>query len=467
MRYLLSILSVFLLISCGTESTPVYTLTTSTNGEGTVSPSSGEFEEGETVTLTSSPNNGWLFDSWSGDGSGTTGTISITMNSDKNVVGNFQRRDYPLTVTVEGEGTVGERIVSQPKTTDYPFETVIELTPIPSDGWRFVEWGGDLSGDEEPIQITIDGEKSVTVTFERTIYLGENGITIMCPYGEVGDIGIVDGVEYEVVDRNLLIQRWEEGRGNFERGVCVSLITNMNEMFNRTPFNQPIGNWDVSNVTDMRSMFSFSQFNQPIGDWDVSNVTRMDFMFSRTPFNQSIGNWDVSNVTHMDFMFSRTPFNQSIGNWDVSSVTSMGSMFFDSPFNQSIGDWNVSNVTNMEYIFWETEFNQTISDWDVSNVTKMTDLFNHTPFNQPIGDWNVSSVTEMEQMFFNSTQFNQPIGEWDVGSVTNMIEMFKDSQFNQNLSNWCVWRITTEPPNFSLDSPLTEENKPVWGTCPD
>ena len=47
-----------------------------------------------------------------------------------------------------------------------------------------------------------------------------------------------------------------------------------------TAFNQPIGNWDVSNVTDMFGMFAGnSVFNQPIGDWDVSNVTNMIICF--------------------------------------------------------------------------------------------------------------------------------------------------------------------------------------------
>ena len=45
-------------------------------------------------------------------------------------------------------------------------------------------------------------------------------------------------------------------------------------------FNQPIGNWDVSNVTDMNGMFDDADaFNQPIGDWDVSNVTNMQVCF--------------------------------------------------------------------------------------------------------------------------------------------------------------------------------------------
>jgi surface protein len=34
--------------------------------------------------------------------------------------------------------------------------------------------------------------------------------------------------------------------------------------------------------------------------------------------------------------------------------------------------------------------------------------------------------------------------------------------FNQNLNNWCVFNIR-EPGNFSLNSPLTVENNPLWG----
>ena len=51
-------------------------------------------------------------------------------------------------------------------------------------------------------------------------------------------------------------------------------------MFECESFNQPIGNWDVSNVTDMSWMFKMHLLStRPIGDWDVSNVTDMDYMF--------------------------------------------------------------------------------------------------------------------------------------------------------------------------------------------
>jgi len=477
-----------LLFSCGTESTPVYTLTTSVNGEGTITPLEGEFDEGEMVTLTGTPKEGWIFSGWEGDWSSTENPTSVTMNSDRNIIGVFERKNYPLNISIEGKGTVEERIVSQSKTTDYPFETVVELTPVPDPGWEFEEWSGDVSSTEEVIEVTIVGEKNITVKFSDPIFLGENGVTIMCPNGQVGDIGVVNGIEYEIVDRNLLLQRKNEGSDLTK--VCVSIVTDMSLIFDNSTFNQPIGNWDVSNVTDMSKMFSYSEFNESISDWDVSNVTNMDRMFWRSQFNQPIGDWNVKNVTDMGRMFWGSQFNQPIGNWNVSNVTNMGRMFFVSQFNQPIGDWDVSSVTNMSWMFRSSQFNQSISNWDVSSVTTMNNMFEISQFNQPIGDWDVSSVTDMSSIFRES-QFNQPIGDWDVSSVTNMNFMFWESPFNhpignwdvrnvtdmwgmlsytpfnQNISGWCVSQFTTEPDDFSTDSPLTEENKPVWGTCPD
>jgi hypothetical protein len=48
-----------------------------------------------------------------------------------------------------------------------------------------------------------------------------------------------------------------------------------------------------------------------------------------------------------------------------------------------------------------------------------------------------------------------------------MTWMFYDApSFNQDISNWCVANIGSEPYNFSIISPLSESNKPIWGTCP-
>ena len=94
-------------------------------------------------------------------------------------------------------------------------------------------------------------------------------------------------------------------------------------------------------------------------------------------------------------------------------------------------------------MFYTAEsFNQDISHWDVSFTTNMGYIFSKTPFDQDISKWDVSSVNDMDYMFIGA------------------------SAFNQNLKKWCVSFISTDPKSFSNGSPLTEKNKPKWGTCP-
>ena len=102
------------------------------------------------------------------------------------------------------------------------------------------------------------------------IYLNTNGITVKCKGLPVGYKGFFEGEVYEVVDNKLLRKRVKQGV-RLDR-VVTSMVTDMSDLFRNADFNQPIGNWDVSEVTNMRSMFSKSNFNQPIGDWDVSKV---------------------------------------------------------------------------------------------------------------------------------------------------------------------------------------------------
>jgi len=81
--------------------------------------------------------------------------------------------------------------------------------------------------------------------------------------------------------------------------------------------------------------------------------------------------------------------------------------------------------------------------------------------------WDVSQVTDMSYAFTQIVNFNGNISDWDVSNVTNMEVMFyQASAFNQDISSWCVANIDSEPTQFSDNAPLSESNKPVWGTCP-
>jgi uncharacterized repeat protein (TIGR02543 family) len=178
---LLALVTVF---ACEVEEpVPTYTLTTSvTPSEGgkiSVSPQKSNYVKGSQLILTPEPNENWVFKQWEGDATGSTTPLQLTLTANKNVVGVFVKRDYPLTIKIEGEGTVEEKIVSNPSGREYPHGTTVELTPKPKVGWEFEGWSGDLSGNESPKRITVDKQKNVTAKFKETsIFLTKKSILI-------------------------------------------------------------------------------------------------------------------------------------------------------------------------------------------------------------------------------------------------------------------------------------------------
>ena len=182
MKKLLSLLSIFaIVLSCSSDetSTPVtppapivkYTITLSAGEGGTVSTTGGEYEAGQTVSVTATPQGEYVFTSWS-DGN-TNATRTITISSNSTLTANFEKKKYPLTVNIEGEGEVLEEIVNAGRTTDYDSGTTVKLTAQPEDEWLFTGWSGDI-GDidttENPIQLNIIESKTVTATFEKKKY---------------------------------------------------------------------------------------------------------------------------------------------------------------------------------------------------------------------------------------------------------------------------------------------------------
>lgn len=68
-----------------------YTLTTSVVGSGALTPTGGTYDEGSTATLTATPASGYLFSGWSGDASGSTNPLSITMSANKTITATFTK----------------------------------------------------------------------------------------------------------------------------------------------------------------------------------------------------------------------------------------------------------------------------------------------------------------------------------------------------------------------------------------
>ena len=92
------------------------------------------------------------------------------MNGNKNIVAEFVKRKYSLTINTQGEGTVSEQLISSGKSTDYSSGSVIKLTANPSTGYYFSEWSGDVTGDTNPVEVNIDRAKTITAKFEKLSY---------------------------------------------------------------------------------------------------------------------------------------------------------------------------------------------------------------------------------------------------------------------------------------------------------
>lgn len=141
-----------------------FTLTTKVNPSGfvEVSPPVGRVDGGTRVTLKAIPSPNYRFLSWSGGASGSSPTVTITMDANKEVIANFIRL-YSLYTFVD---PVGTGVVS-PASGTYDDGAEVTLTAVPVSGYEFVGWSG-MSGDigsNLVTRIVMNWDKSISATF--------------------------------------------------------------------------------------------------------------------------------------------------------------------------------------------------------------------------------------------------------------------------------------------------------------
>lgn len=150
-----------------------YPLTLSVEGDGVISEreisTKTDYGSGTVVELTAKPAEHWLFDHWEGDLNGNMNPVQIAVTSPKTAKAIFVKKMYDLTVSVEGEGAVSETVI-ETKSGTYQEGTVVELTATPSMGWTFSHWEGDISGIDNPVQVTISSPQLLKAVFIPQMY---------------------------------------------------------------------------------------------------------------------------------------------------------------------------------------------------------------------------------------------------------------------------------------------------------
>ncbi|MBK7513901.1 MAG: carboxypeptidase regulatory-like domain-containing protein [Chloracidobacterium sp.] len=92
---------------CG-SSALTYSLTANTSGSGTVTknPDLAAYSSGSNVELTATPAIGWTFSGWSGDASGVTNPLNVTMSSNKSITANFTIVVNTITASAGANGSI-------------------------------------------------------------------------------------------------------------------------------------------------------------------------------------------------------------------------------------------------------------------------------------------------------------------------------------------------------------------------
>ena len=140
---------------------PQYSLNVTSSEGGTVSTNGGTYDEGTTITVTATPDEGYEFTGWEGFDSGEA-SLTITLIEDQILKALFSPVVSLFTITVTA--TEGGRV----STAGGTFEqgTVIEVIATPEQGYEFSGWEGNDSV-ETTLSITLSSTLSLQAIFDE------------------------------------------------------------------------------------------------------------------------------------------------------------------------------------------------------------------------------------------------------------------------------------------------------------
>ncbi len=153
-----------------------WTVSASAGPNGAIAPSGAlAVADGATPAFTITPNVGYhVQDVLVNDVS--VGAVTLytfpAVHADQTIAATFAINTYTLTLGTLGNGGVA----AVPNQATYDHGTAVQLTATPSAGWNFDFWTGDASGSVNPLNLVMDGNKSITANFgERTYTWNQTG----------------------------------------------------------------------------------------------------------------------------------------------------------------------------------------------------------------------------------------------------------------------------------------------------
>ena len=310
---------------------------------GIVSPESGSYKEGSTVSIVATPNPEYEFVGWSGDETGSANLLSFEINSNKNIIAQFQKRKYNLKINILGEGTVSEEIISSSKNSDYESGTIVRLTAIPSSGYYFTGWSNDVSGDTNPVEININRAKTITAKFQKKSYNLEIKVegdgTVEEEIVETGkSTDYLFGTKVKLTPKPS--EGWDfikwKGDYNGEENpleIIINKATNITANFEYGVFLESVGRWKLKKkkgselppIIDQKTLLRNNEY-------DVYDILfNRDYTFIlNTNTGQISGTFDVISNTEIKLINQGTISNINVSNNQIEfRINISGKFRFD------------------------------------------------------------------------------------------------------------------------------------------
>ena len=136
-------------------------------GQIQFTPQESIYPFGTVIGLAAIPQTGNYLMSWAGALSGSINPNSLVVTSPSPVVtalfGPLAAGQYALTVVPQGGGTV----TMSPYTNRYNSGQVVSVTAVPTPGQTFLGWSGDVTGSQNPLNVTISQSKTIIAIFTK------------------------------------------------------------------------------------------------------------------------------------------------------------------------------------------------------------------------------------------------------------------------------------------------------------
>jgi uncharacterized repeat protein (TIGR02543 family) len=181
-------------------------------------------------------------------------------------MGAYEYQQNTLTVEIVGYGDVTKIL---DKLSYTPGEEVT-LTAIPDPGWTFSGWSGDVTSSNNPLQITINGNTSLTATFTKNEYL----ISLSVDPDGKGTINSNASAPYEygqqveltaVPESGWKFKGWNGGVTSTENPLTVTVTDNLSitaefepDGYSLTVIVEPDG-YGLVNLNPLKDLYSLGE----------------------------------------------------------------------------------------------------------------------------------------------------------------------------------------------------------------